>query len=412
MKKTPRIPKLRKHAQRGREDRAYVYLDGKNIYLGDWGKPETQQAYEQFIAEWLTRGRMLESPSKALITISELVDAYLNHLEHEQASPFVQAEAARATIPLVALYGPLQCAEFSALSLRAVQERMINDGLCVATIGARTAIIKRLFRFGVERDLIDGETYHRVSAVQNLKRGHTRATASRVVRPVNPAHVEATLPYLPSPIALCVQLMLLTGARVGELLGLRRGDIDMEGDIWTATLEQHKTSHHGKDRVLCFGPKAQALLRPMLLRKRDDEHLISPLDSIADRAARMREESRRRIVESGGNPDKAQIGRRPDQPDTPRQTDRRVGDRYCKEDVSRAIRRGIEKLNTALSAEGKRPIPYWHSHMIRHYVATRTRQEFGAEATRALLGHSRLATTEIYAEVDKNVAKQIISKIG
>lgn len=412
MKKTSRIPKLRRHAQSNRPDRAYVFLDGKNIYLGDWGTPETQAAYQRFVAEWLSRGCRLEGPPSEQVTVSELADAFLDHVEREYTSPNVIGTAQRSVVALVSLYGPLACVEFSALSLKAIQERMVNDGLCISTVNARTAMIRRVFRYGVESNMIPGEVYHRVQAVQNLKRGHTRARPSRVVRPCSIQDVEATLPYLTAPIALCVRLMLLTGARVSEILTLRRGDIDMAGDVWTAVIHQHKTAHHGKARVLCFGPKAQALLRPILLRKRDDDYLIDPHDGVADRAARMREAARRRILESGGDPDAVQIGRRPDQPETPRQTDRRVGDCYNKADFARAIRRGIERLNADRQAKGEKCIPFWHSHQIRHYVATMARQEYGAEATRALLGHSRLATTEIYAEVDKTVAEKIISKIG
>ncbi len=41
--------------QRGRsKDRAYVRLNGRRHYLGEYGSPESKEAYRRLIAEWAT----------------------------------------------------------------------------------------------------------------------------------------------------------------------------------------------------------------------------------------------------------------------------------------------------------------------------------------------------------------------
>jgi integrase len=49
---------------------------------------------------------------------------------------------------------------------------------------------------------------------------------------------------------------------------------------------------------------------------------------------------------------------------------------------------------------------------LRHAAATRIRAEYGIEAARIILGHSSAVTSEIYAEIDREKAKQIAAHLG
>ena len=57
-------------------------------------------------------------------------------------------------------------------------------------------------------------------------------------------------------------------------------------------------------------------------------------------------------------------------------------------------------------------IPYWHPSQLRHSAATRIRREADAETARVVLGHSSLAVTEVYAEVDQSKARSIMERCG
>lgn len=52
----PRIPSYRLHKASGL---AVVRLNGRDVYLGRHGTPESRERYERAIAEWLERGRRL-----------------------------------------------------------------------------------------------------------------------------------------------------------------------------------------------------------------------------------------------------------------------------------------------------------------------------------------------------------------
>lgn len=64
-----RTPRYRLHRPSGH---AVVTLDGRDVYLGKRGAPESRAEYDRLIAEWLINGRRLP-PSTRDLTVSELV---------------------------------------------------------------------------------------------------------------------------------------------------------------------------------------------------------------------------------------------------------------------------------------------------------------------------------------------------
>ncbi|MBI1324773.1 tyrosine-type recombinase/integrase [bacterium] len=63
-------------------------------------------------------------------------------------------------------------------------------------------------------------------------------------------------------------------------------------------------------------------------------------------------------------------------------------------------------------AAKKAGVSPWNANQLRHLAATNLRREFGIEVARAVLGHSTLATTEIYAERDEAQARLAMERIG
>jgi integrase len=57
-------------------------------------------------------------------------------------------------------------------------------------------------------------------------------------------------------------------------------------------------------------------------------------------------------------------------------------------------------------------VPAWRPNQLRHNAATRLRAEFGIDVAKAVLGHRRVETTQIYAEADRARAMQAIERVG
>jgi integrase len=166
--------------------------------------------------------------------------------------------------------------------------------------------------------------HRQLSTVETLRRGRplpcgTVPAETDPVRPVPEELVHAIRPFLSPQVEAIVLLQLHTGARGGELLGLRPRDIavDERTGIWFCELDEHKTAHHGKRRTLVFGPQSQAVLEPFMRNRDADAYLFSPRE--AEEARRRKATAARRTPLDRGN--RVGTNRKPESP-------RVLGDRY------------------------------------------------------------------------------------
>jgi integrase len=60
----------------------------------------------------------------------------------------------------------------------------------------------------------------------------------------------------------------------------------------------------------------------------------------------------------------------------------------------------------------KAEVPNWSPHKLRHNAATWLRKEFGLDIARVVLGHRSAHVTEVYAELDRDKAREAMGKVG
>lgn len=390
-----KVPRYCRHKRSGQ---AYMTVKGKFIYLGPHGTHESIQRYAAMVAELQVNGTIVTKMDDRP-TVRDLVNGYQAFLKEHRDARAVAA-GRRTTRELVEMYGSKAVADFTPMDLLVLQNQIAQSGLCRPQVNRLVREIRRVFKWGVSRGVCDVVVFQALQSVEGLRRGRTVAPEGRKVLPVSEETVNATLPFLSRPVAGLVELLLATGARPGELVGLRAVDIDTTGPVWSARLDYHKNAWRGDERTLHFGPRAQAVLRPLMLRRPVNEPLFSPRDHLDER----RED--------------ATVHRRPNQKPSPRDTGRVVGDTYTPSDLSRAVHRAVAAANRARAAELGRPLePHeiledWHVYRLRHTAATRFRREFGIEAARVSLGHKDAGITLTYAEQDRELAARVASRLG
>ena len=161
-------------------------------------------------------------------------------------------------------------------ALRGVREQMIAANLSRKVVNARINRIRRIFKWGVERELVDPAVLQGLQSVAPLKKGRSKARERATgVTPVSQDHIDAVLARVTTPVQAMIRLQLVTGMRPGEVVQMRVCDIDMSGKIWDYRPASHKTEHHGKERIIFLGPQAQEIVRPFL-KPEVDAHLFSP----------------------------------------------------------------------------------------------------------------------------------------
>jgi integrase len=428
-----RTPSYRIHKSSGQ---AVVTLDGRDYYLGRYGSVASRAEYDRLISEWLANGRRMPSSAPSDLAVAELIAQYTEfadwyYVKHgERTKEAVNIEIAMRPVNL--LYGEKPAREFGPLALKAVRQAYIEADLCRNEVNKRVRHVVRMFRWAVENELVPASVHHGLKAVTGLRRGRTEARESDPVKPVPEAFVDRIEPHVSRQIWAMIQLQRLTGMRPGEVCIMRTSDLDTSGRVWTYTPSTHKTEHHGIERRVYLGPRAQAVLRPWL-RTELSAFLFQPQEAEAARLSALRAARKTTVQPSQRNRRVARPEKAP-------------ADRYDTDSYGRAITYGCDRANphpveadaetrrksakspaerqaiaNALATWRKenakelrawRKAHRWRPHRLRHNAATWLRKEFGLDVARVILGHSTPVVTEIYAEIDAEKALRAMEQIG
>jgi integrase len=404
---TKRFPSYRHHKASGQ---ARVTLNDVDFYLGPYGSAASKREYDRLTGEWLAAGRQLPGGTEAVkpkivAMLARFWPFAKQHYRGKDGKPSKELDNIRYAIrPLKRLYGHTLVEDFGPLALKALQQRMIEDGLSRPVVNSRIGKIKRVFRWAVSEQICPPAVLQGLLAVSGLQKGRTAAREPAPIEPVNDATVEATLVHLPAVVQDMVRIQRLVGCRPGEVCTLRPCDVDRTGAIWEYRPESHKTQHRGGARLIFIGPRAQAILRPYLLRD-SSAYCFQPADSERKRKAQMREARKTPVQPS-------QVDRKKRRPK------RMPGDRYDRMAYTRAIRRACDMADQKAHADDptipvtQRIVSRWAPNRLRHAAATEIRRKFGLEAAQVVLGHSRADVTQVYAERDGKLAAKIMGEVG
>lgn len=382
-----RPPKYSHHKPSGQ---ARVRINGKSHYLGEFNSSQSHKRYEALIAKWF--GGTFDADVESL-TIARLAILFVDHARQyyrKDGAETSEVHSIQAALrPLVAKCGREKVSQFGPKRLKAVRDEMIARQWTRTGINAAVRRITRMLRWAVENELADPSVYQGCKAVTGLRRGRSDARESGPVKPVPLADVDAVKPFLSAELWTMIQLQLVTGMRPGEACIMRLADIDRSADVWAYKPQSHKTQHHGRERIVFLGPKAQALIQPFLTADRE-RYLFSPQNAEAERNAARRENRQSPMTPS-------QAARQPKEDPI-----RTAGECYHRQSYTKAIARACRLAKVDL----------WSPNRLRHNAATELRKEFGLEAARTVLGHTEADTTLFYAEVDWDTARRVIGAVG
>lgn len=436
----------------------------RDYWLGEIGSPESRERYYRTLAAWESRGRTLptfeecglaptfhaikrrraEATAAGRVgtrgSIAAALLIYWREVRDTVSSK--RANAIKVTLRLLReTDGSTVLGDYGPNRLRLLRERMVTgdaeadpprDRWSRRTTNERVRIVQAFFRWAVARELVGESVARALEMVDPLKRRRGEPDDRRPVLPVTQDLIDATLPHCSRQVRALIQLQLLTGARPGELVGLRAIDIKTDGghgagdEVWTYEPDQHKNSHRGQSRTIYFGPKAQEILRPFMASRPLDAPLFSPKQAEEER--RDAASAARRVPVGYGN------GRGTNRSRSPR---RPPGEAYDVGSYRRAIWRACDaafplpkelrkkRFETAeawrervgdegvVEVDRWREVHRWSPNQLRHTAATRIRKEHGLEAAALILGHASAEITDaVYAERDHGKAASVARAFG
>ena len=385
------VPKYRKKTVGG-NCYAVVDIGGHVHHLGRYNSKASHIEYDRLIAEWLAAGRPstgAQLNQDIQTTVIELIAAYFKHAQVYYGKSSEQTHGIRRILKLLRqYYGDIPVDEFGPKRLKAIRQMLVARGNGRRYINDNIDRIKRMFKWAVAEELVHPDTYNRLATVAGLRRGRSPAKDAEPIKPVDDDVVDQTLPHLPDTVADMVRIQRLTGARPGEVCIMRPMDIDQAGEVWIYTPSSHKTEHHGKQRHIAIGPRAQEVLTPYLLRDAAN-CCFSPAESEEKRNT-LRRKNRKTPMTPSQQARQLRGGKR------------KLATHYNKDSYRRAIQRGCDKAG----------VSHWSPNRLRHTAGTEVRKVFGLEAAQCVLGHSRADVTQIYAERDLQKAREVAKAIG
>lgn len=395
-----RIPSYRPHRATGQ---ARVTIDGRDHYLGAYGSDDSKARYKRLVAEYLNAGAKAPEPrpaghSFAPYFVTNLCEDFNDWAGREyrtaNGDPTRSVENVRQAMKnLFELYSDVDAAQFGPRSLVLLREDLARRGLARTTINDRVKLIRRAFKWATQEEKIPPSVFHGLQSISGLRRGRGGARETEPIRPVPEKYIAAALPFMPEPVAALVQIQLLTGARPGEVLLMRAVDIDRTGKVWVYKPSDHKNAWRGQERSIYLGPKAQQIVLAHLRPGLQERFLFSPTQAELRRRARLRAMRKTPLFPSHV---RAQERKRKANPK------RKPRDHYDGCSYRQAIRRACKRAK----------VPAWRPNQLRHNAATQLRAEFGLDVAKAVLGHRRVETTQIYAEVDRGHAVAAIERVG
>jgi integrase len=391
----PRKPGIPTYRRKG--NRAVVTLvvagDRRDFSLGTYGTAESKAEYARIVNEWQESHGRVADGIKSELTVNELILAFWRHVEthyrHPDGTQTSEVENFKCSLrPVRELYGYTLASKFGPLAMKAVRRVMIDAGLARGVINGRVSRIRLMFKWATAEEIIEPSVLQALKAVEGLQAGRSEAKDRPDVGPVADEHVDLALPHLSKTVAAMVQVQRLTGMRPGEVISIKRAEIDMSGDVWFYKPERHKNTWRGKSRVIGIGPKAQAILTDFFTFTIED-YLFSPIRAREEHFAELRARRKNPVQPS-------QMSRRKDEPE------RIPGDCYTGAAYTRAVRRACLKAG----------VPVWKPNQLRHAFATEIRKRFGLEAAQVGLGHAKADVTEVYAEANAAFVATIAVAVG
>lgn len=300
------------------------------------------------------------------LRIGELILQYKKDREEYFANNLSGWDRGRLALRLCDhMFRMMRVDDFGPLELRQMREWLLHGkdpktdikyDLCRNSINRRIGEVIAMLRWGVSLGIVGNDVWQRCKALAPLRAGKTTAKEPAPIGSASDEALKAVLDAVPESIANMLRLQNLTAARPGEIRELTPEDIDRSGAVWRCELAHHKTAHHDAKRIIFFGPEAQQILTPLLLKTKPGEPLFPNEDGRA----------------------------------------------YTKDSYPQAVRRACKKVG----AEKFTP------NMLRHKRLTEIEDNYDREAVQGVAGHKNLRTGDFYTKRGLKRAETIAAEKG
>ena len=203
--------------------------------------------------------RILQKLSWLELPAKEHLERYMRHkwrLNHKRSTLSGSFNSVRLFLDFYGKLGKREIEKLERRDLEGFIEQEQDRGLRISTVRTRVACILAFVHFLMEQDIIPGSV---------LKRGIKLKLPEVLPRAMNPVDVRKLLSVIEEIRDRALILLLLrTGIRIGEALGLRLNDLDIKG----RKVDLYEGEKNSMGRVVYLSDDALFAIK-LWLRQRD-----------------------------------------------------------------------------------------------------------------------------------------------
>lgn len=200
-----------------------------------------------------------EKPEAPPYTVAQAVTDYLAACENLRALPTFRSQKRQ----LADYFGTLAVSDLSQVTLAGFRRKRTEENVSVATVNRAISFLRAALNHARSEGRI-GDHYFLNLSRADRRKVFPQEPATVGLRRVSDEQFLAVLDHLPEPYRPVARLLLATGMRKGEALGLRWGEIRPDALLLTRTKS-------GKAREVPLTAEMAALLPPRLEGAADDE---------------------------------------------------------------------------------------------------------------------------------------------
>jgi len=227
-------------------------------------KSEDEVVREQPLSSTLI-DRILQKLSCTELPAKEHFECYLRHKWRLNHKPKTLASSFTSVMLFLDFYGKSgksAIEKMERVDLEAFIEHEQDRGLRISTVRTRLACIIAFLHFLMEQDIVPGSV---------LKRGIKLKLPDVLPRAINPSDVRKLLLVIDDIRDRALFLLLLrTGIRIGEALGLKLNDLDIKG----RKVHLYEGEKNSMGRVVYLSDDALFAIKLWLRRRKKDKEFV------------------------------------------------------------------------------------------------------------------------------------------
>jgi integrase len=262
--------------------KSFVYLyrfDGlpRRMTLGRYPKLSLAKARMQYAAAKATLEEEGTDPGQSLVskraasrlapTVSQLVDEYIEKWAMPRKRSWKE-DKRLLEHDVVPSLGRKKAATVTRRDIRLLLDGIIDRGAPI-TANRVLAVVRKMFRFAVSRDIVPSNPCEAIEAPAKESSRERVLSESELKTVWN--GLQSKELSMSEPVKMALRLMLVTGQRKGEVVSARWNEIDLKAGWWTIPPEKAK---NGLPHRVPLSPLALTLLKEIRELSGDSQFLL------------------------------------------------------------------------------------------------------------------------------------------